>query len=123
MLQDLDQEIHDHIERATLDNIERGMSPEEARRAALRKFGRVIRVRERTREVWTLVWLDDLLQDIRHGLRMLRNSPGFTAVAVITISLGVAANVSIFSVADALFLRGVVWQGQVGEAGQFLGWN
>jgi predicted permease len=114
MLQDLDQEIHEHIETETLDNIERGMSPEEARRAALRKFGNVMRVKEQTREVWISVWLDELLQDIRYGLRVLGNAPGFTAVAVLTISLGVAANVSIFSVADALFLRSVPAQDPAG---------
>jgi hypothetical protein len=55
MLEDLDQDIRDHIERETEDNIERGMSPEEARYAAMRKFGNVMRVKEDTRAVWTIV--------------------------------------------------------------------
>src|SRR5215831_12865466 len=114
MLQDLDQEIQEHIERETLDNIGRGMSPEDARRAALRKFGNVLRVREQTREVWISVWFDELLLDIRCGLRVLGKAPGFTAVALVTIALGVAANVSIFSVADALFLRSVPAQDPAG---------
>lgn len=104
--EDLDGEIRDYIERETKENIEAGMPPDEARHAALRKFGRpVLNVKEETRAVWGWVWLERLWQDLRHGRRMLTKNPGFTLVAVTSLAIGIGANTAMFSLADTLLLR------------------
>ncbi len=105
MLRELDQDIRDHLEVETQDNMERGMSPEQARYAALRKFGNVTRIKEETREVWVAIWLEQLLQDVRFGIRTLWHSPGLTVAAVLAIALGIGVNVGIFSVLNGLALR------------------
>jgi hypothetical protein len=65
MLEQLDEDIREHLERETQDNIDRGISPEDARYAALRKFGSVARVKEQTHEVWSVAWIEQLVQDLR----------------------------------------------------------
>jgi putative ABC transport system permease protein len=101
----LDDDIRDHIERETQDNIERGMTPEEARRQAMLAFGNVALVKEDTRRVWVSAWLDEARQDLRYAARTLLKNRAFATAAAATLALAIGASTTMFSVLNAVLLR------------------
>jgi putative ABC transport system permease protein len=102
---EIEREFQSHLEMHIDDNIRSGMSPEEARRQALLKFGGMESVKESLRQESRLVWLETLWQDIRYSWRGLRLNRGFAATAILSLALGIGASVAIFTVADNLLLR------------------
>jgi len=102
---ELDEELRDHIDRQLAALIEKGVPPEEARRTALRAMGGLDQQKEACRDARRTQILENLVRDLRHGVRVLGRSPGFTAVAILSLSLGIGANTAIFQLIDAIRLR------------------
>lgn len=102
---DLDEELEFHLQLEIAENLRKGMTPREARSAALRRFGGVAHIKETYRETHALPALQVLSQDVRYGFRMLRRNPGFSLLVVLCLTLGIGANASVFSWIEGILLR------------------
>jgi predicted permease len=101
----LDDEMHFHLDRQIAENVAAGMSAKDARAAALRAFGNPTLLRDQARATWSWAGIESLLRDLRYGIRTLRRAPGFAAIAVLVMALGIGANVALFTVVRSVLLE------------------
>lgn len=102
---DLDKELRFHFETQVVDKMRSGSPESEARRLTRLEFGGIDQIKEDCRESRGTVWLESIVQDVRYGLRQLRKSPGFTLIAILSLTLGIGANTAIFTLLNAIMLR------------------
>ncbi len=103
--EELDAEMRDHLERQIQLHVSAGLSPTDARNAALQEFGNIALIEEQCRDMRRVNWIEDIIRDFMYALRSMRRTPGFTAAALLTLALGIGANTAIFGVIDSILIR------------------